>query len=67
MKVLPLSLSPGKLEKNKPQDSELEFTVTYYKLEVDGKVIYEVDPLNCVCVVNGKDYLADVRRNLGMG
>jgi len=47
MKVLPLSLSPGKLEKNKPQDSELEFTVTYYKLEVDGKVIYEVDPLNC--------------------
>lgn len=66
MKVLPLSVNPGKLERNKPQDAELEFTVTYYKLEVDGKVIYEVDPLNCVCVINGKDYLADVRRNLGM-
>jgi len=67
MKVLPLSVNPGKLEMNKPQDSELEFSVTYYKLEVDGKTIYEVDPLNCVCIINGKDCLADVRKNLGMG
>jgi len=66
-KVIPLSLNPGKIERNKPQDSELEFTVTYYKLEVDGKVIYEIDPINHVCIINGKDYAADIRRNLGMG
>ncbi len=66
-KVLPLSLNPGKLEKNKAQDAEIEATVTYYKLEVDGKVIYEIDPVNFVCIINGKDYAADIRRNLGMG
>jgi len=66
MKVLILSVNPGKLEMNKPQDAELEFSVTYYKLEVDRKVIYEVDPINHVCIINGKDYLADVRKNLGM-
>jgi len=66
-KVLPTSLNPGKVEIGKPQDSELEFTVVYYKLEVDGKVIYEVDPLNFICIINGKDYAADIRRNLGMG
>ena len=65
-KVLPLSLDPGKLEINKPQDSTLEFTVIYYKLEVDGKVIYEIDPINFICIINGKDYAADIRRNLGM-
>jgi P2 family phage contractile tail tube protein len=67
LNTLPLSLNPGKLEMNKPQDSEIEFTVTAYKLEVNGKVIYEIDILNHICIVNGKDYSADIRRNLGMG
>jgi uncharacterized protein len=28
--------------------------------------MYEIDPINCVRVINGVDQLASVRRDLGM-
>ena len=31
---------------------------------LDGKKVVEVDPLNFIYMVNGKDYLADVRKAL---
>jgi len=40
-------------------------SLTYYRLEIDGEVIIEVDPENMVLVVNGQDQLADVRTALG--
>jgi phage tail tube protein FII len=30
-----------------------------------GKKVIEIDPINFICFVNGKDYLADVRTALG--
>ena len=33
---------------------------------IDGKKVREVDQLNFICYVNGTDYLADVRKALGM-
>ena len=35
-------------------------------LKSDGKKVREVDQLNFICYVNGTDYLADVRKALGM-
>ncbi|MBD8791212.1 phage major tail tube protein [Pseudomonas syringae] len=40
--------------------------VTYYKLEVDGNLIYEVDPINNVRVIDGVDQLAAERAALGL-
>ncbi|AJP51152.1 phage major tail tube protein [Pseudomonas simiae] len=40
--------------------------VSYYKLEVAGRLMYEIDPVNCVRVINGVDQLASVRRDLGL-
>lgn len=40
--------------------------VTYYKLEVDGQVIYEIDALGMKRVINGVDQLVDQRRALGL-
>ena len=40
--------------------------VTYYKLEIDGRVMFEIDPINCVRVIDGVDQLADVRNALGL-
>ncbi|MDT8921737.1 MULTISPECIES: phage major tail tube protein [Pseudomonas] len=40
--------------------------VTYYKLEVDGRLIYEIDPLGMKRVINGVDQLAAQRTALGL-
>ena len=53
----------------KPGDSaEFKYAVacSYYKLEVGGRLMYEIDPVNCVRVINGVDQLASVRRDLGL-
>lgn len=38
----------------------------YYKLEVDGRLIYEIDPLGMKRVINGVDQLAAQRTALGL-
>jgi P2 family phage contractile tail tube protein len=40
--------------------------ITYYKLEIDGRVMFEVDPLAMIFVVDGVDQLAAERSALGM-
>jgi len=61
----PKSSSSGKTEAGKTMDAEIEFSVQVYKLEIDGTVYYEIDPENFKLMIDGKDYLADVRANLG--
>lgn len=65
MKVKPKKLSPGKLAAASTADASGEYAVTYYAIYIDGKKKLEVDPLNFIYYVNGKDYLADVRKALG--
>lgn len=40
--------------------------VTYYKLEVDGRLVYEIDALGMKRVINGVDQLAAQRQALGL-
>ena len=40
--------------------------VTYYKLEIEGRVMYEIDPLGMKRVINGVDQLAAQRSALGL-
>jgi P2 family phage contractile tail tube protein len=48
--------------------AEIKHTValTYYKLEVDGRLIYEIDALGMKRVINGVDQLAAQRSALGL-
>jgi len=41
-------------------------SVTYYKLEIDGRQMYEIDPLGLKRVINGVDQLAAQRSALGL-
>ncbi|AAO56873.1 phage major tail tube protein [Pseudomonas syringae pv. tomato] len=53
----------------KPGDkSEIKHAValTYYKLEVDGRLIYEIDALGMKRVIDGVDQLAAERSALGL-
>lgn len=45
---------------------ETEFSVTGYKLEIDGAVVFDVDYFANVYIVDGVDMLADYRANLGL-
>jgi P2 family phage contractile tail tube protein len=50
------------------EDTEHKITtaLTYYKLTVDGEEIIEIDLLNFIFKVNGKDLLEEHRRALGI-
>ncbi|AZD34880.1 Phage major tail tube protein [Pseudomonas chlororaphis subsp. aurantiaca] len=49
-----------------PAETKHAVSVNYYKLEVGGVVIYEIDMVGNVLVVNGVDQLADERSALGL-
>jgi len=55
----------GKWESGKAQDADVELEVLYLKLVQNGDEVLEVDKLNYIYRVNGTDYLATVRRDLG--
>ena len=59
-------LDPGEWKPGDPSEFKYALSVSYYKLEVGGRLMYEIDPLGCVRVINGVDQLASVRRDLGM-
>ena len=44
---------------------ELEFSLTYYKLELDGIVLYEIDVFNKKAIVDGEDLYATTNNILG--
>lgn len=63
---LPTTVSPGSFEKNATSDGSTEIEVVYIKIDIDGEAAVELDKLNYKFVVDGVDYMADVRRALGI-
>lgn len=55
----------GNFKKHDNVESESTFSVTYYKLVIDGKDIIEIDVLSNIYKVNGVDILAEYRANIG--
>ncbi|MBB3118619.1 phage major tail tube protein [Pseudoduganella violacea] len=47
-------------------ETKYNVACAYYKLEVDGKVVLEIDPAAGIRVVEGKDQLTEVRQALGV-
>ena len=45
--------------------SKVMIAVRYYKLEIDGRTLHEVDAENLIRIVNGTDQLAAIRAALG--
>lgn len=52
--------NPGSLKKGDAMDAEVTIEQTYYMIEVDGKQVLEIDKLNGIYRVNGKDMLAGI-------
>ena len=60
------NLPPVNFKHQDNPEVESEFSVTGYKLEIDGEVIYDIDYFANVYIVRGVDKLADYRANLGL-
>jgi len=65
MVVQPKKTNFGKIAQASPSDGSGEYAVTYWASYIDGKKMFEIDILNFIHIINGKDYLADVRKALG--
>lgn len=63
--VRPINLKNGKLSPATTADASGEYAVSYFAAYVDGKKMVEIDPTNYIFIMNGKDYLEDVRKALG--
>lgn len=65
VRVTPKALKYGKIAPAAAADASGEYAVSYLATYINGEKVTEVDPLNFICIINGKDYLADVRKALG--
>lgn len=64
--VFPKSIGGGKLARASTGDPSGEYAVRYWATYVRNKRMMELDPANNICFMNGKDYLAPVRKAMGM-
>ncbi len=56
----------GKHDTGATSDGSTEIEVLYLKVSIDGRTVVELDKLNYICVIDGVDYLRDVRKALGI-
>ena len=62
--VIPKQAELGDIESNETNEATITFEVLYYQYLVAGKAVLEIDKLNNVYKVNGKDYSAQIRNAL---
>lgn len=55
----------GKFKKADSTEAEATLSVIYYKLEVDFKEVVEIDTINNIYKVDGKDILLDYKTSIG--
>jgi len=53
--------TPGTMKAGGKMDSQVTLGLSYYKIVIDGKTMLEIDRLNGVFIVDGKDVLKNVR------
>jgi P2 family phage contractile tail tube protein len=65
LSVVPKNIPGLSLKQQENVELETKLNVTYYKLEIDGEAITEIDLLANIFKVNGVDLLARYKRNTG--
>lgn len=66
MKIVPKTVGLGTFEPGATTDTEQEFEVLYLKLQINRRVVLEIDKYNFKAEINGYDALASVRKDLGL-
>lgn len=66
VRCIPKKLGMGKLEVASSADVSGEYAVNYFATWIGNEKITEIDPPNFICIINGIDWLSEVRAALGM-
>lgn len=66
LRGLSMGTPPIEFKHQQSPGIETEFTMSYYKMEINGAVMFEVDYYAQVYIVDGVDLMADYRANLGL-
>lgn len=66
VKATPKTTSLGSFVVGSTTDSEGGFEVVYIKIFINGKEVLEIDKYNYIARFNGRDILAQVRKDLGL-
>jgi P2 family phage contractile tail tube protein len=59
-------LDTGSQKAGDMTEQNYTYALSYYKLTVGGRVHFEIDLVNMICIVDGEDILANVRADLGI-
>ena len=59
-------IDPGSAKAGDDTELKVKSDLSYYKLTVDGETVVEIDLINFVEIVNGKDRLAEFRAAMGL-
>ncbi len=54
----------GSLKQGEKTEVKVKLTVNYYKYMLDGQIIHEFDPMNCIFVIGGNDQAQSMRNHL---
>ena len=63
--VIPKGLTVGSIAQASPAAASGEYAVYYYAAYKGKKQLWEIDPYNYICKINGVDYMKEVRAALG--
>ena len=66
VRALPKKAELGKMEMNSAGNGSNQFEVIYIKIMLGGETLAEIDKYNYICIIDGSDYLSDVREALGL-
>lgn len=64
--IRPKSMNHGTMATATPADVSGDYSMVYYKVEHKGKKILEIDPLNHIFFMNGKDYASKIKEAIGL-
>ena len=59
-------IDPGDWKAGEKSEAKYTVSLSYYKLEIDGAAVHEIDLLGMVRMINGVDQLAEIRKAIGM-
>jgi hypothetical protein len=61
-----LAFEPDAWKPTEASDLKVNAMIHYYKMDVAGRTVHEIDPVNLVAVINGTDQLQSMRAALGV-
>ncbi|TCS94125.1 hypothetical protein EDC36_12047 [Tepidimonas ignava] len=61
-----LAFEPDAWKPTEASDLKITAMCHYYKLDIEGRTLHELDPVNMVAIIDGQDQLQAMRQALGV-